>query len=149
MVSLVARHDEVVSGSHAAARSGLTGCAVRCRGPVGHDHTLEAPFVPCKLRAGVIIVRGVDAVHLVVAGHDGHRLRLLHGNLKALHVNLADRALGDDAVNSHTVVLTVIAKIMLDRGAAARNALNALGHGSRHEAGNQRIFAEVLEVPAA
>ena len=57
--------------------------------PVGHDNTLEAPFVTEDVRQQVAARVGVFAVHLIIRTHHRPRLCLLHSNLERLEVNLA------------------------------------------------------------
>ncbi len=147
MVTGDSGHYQIVSGTHTAGSGAVR--AVVGGGPVGHEHALEAPLVAGSFGAQVIVVGRMDAVYQIVACHDGHRLAFFDSDLEAFQVDLAQGTLGDDGVGTHTVVFLVIAGIMLDGSAAAVYGLYAVGHGSSHLTGEQRILGVVFKVASA
>ena len=53
-------------------------------GPVCHYHSHKAKFISGSIGTKVVVVGSVDAVNLVVGGHNGHRLCLFDSDFKAL-----------------------------------------------------------------
>ena len=132
---------EVVDG--ADLLHGLAGA-----GPVGHDNTVEAPFLAEdgieKFAIGLRI-RTVDAV---IRGHDGPGVGFLHSNLEALEIEFAEGARVDPGVIGHAVGFLAVAGEVL-HGDAHAVGLDAAGVGGGHLAGQERILGEILEVTAA
>ena len=71
-----------------------------------------------------------------------------HGDLEAAQVDFPKGALVRDHVDHHAPVFLVVGGKVLDAGADTPG-LDAVDHGGREAAGQQRIFRKVLEVPAA
>ena len=138
---LVARFHEVVAGLGGLHGAGLVA-------PVGHDDAFETPFVPENRGEEVQLLLGVLTVELVVGGHDGPGIGLLHGDLEVLQVDLAESALADAGVVLITVGLLVVRSVVLDGGAHAV-ALDTADIGGRHLAGQERILGEIFEVASA
>ena len=138
---LVARFHQVVAGLGGLHGAGLVA-------PVGHHDALEAPFVAEDGGQEVDLLLGVFAVHLVVGGHHGPGIGLLHGDLEVLQVDLAEGALADAGVVLVAVRLLVVGHVVLD-GGAHPIGLDTAHVGGGHLAGEDRILGEVLEVTAA
>src|SRR5277367_688239 len=85
------------------------------------------------------------AVGNVVGVHDGADLSGFDGSLKDGHVNLAKGALVDDGIGVVAEVLGVVAEVVLYRCGDAL-PLHAADIPDRDAAGQEGIFAEVLEV---
>ena len=138
---LVARFHQVVAGLGGLHGAGLVA-------PVGHDDALEAPLVAEDRGEEVELLLGVLAVELVVGGHDGPGIGLLHGDLEVLQVDLAEGALADAGVVLVAVRLLVVGGVVLD-GSAHAVALDPPDIGRSHLAGEERILGEILEVTSA
>ena len=72
---------------------------------------------------------------------------LLHGGFEGRQVNLAQGPLVNDRICIVAIELRVVGDEMFDSGADAL-ALYALDVTNHHARGEERIFAEVLEVSA-
>ena len=94
-------------------------------------------------------VGGMDAVDLVVAGHDGTGMRGAHTQFKPQKIDFAQRALGDHGGHTAAVFFLVVAGEVFDGHSASFRCLNALGEGCGHAAREQRIFREILEISSA
>ena len=79
-LSLCARHQHIIACTY------LT-CSVLLSPPVGHHKTIKAPFVTQHIFQQPAVLRGQDAVDLVVRRHDGPWLALLDGNLEATQID--------------------------------------------------------------
>ena len=84
----------------------------------------------------------------VVGGHDGPRLRLLHGYLEALEVEFAQGTLSEARVVVVAVGLLVVHGKVLQAGARAL-ALHAVDVGGGHMARHYRVFGVILVVASA
>ena len=94
------------------------------------------------------MLRAVRAVQAIVRRHDRPGPRIAHDALERSEVDFAERALVDSGIRDEPGVLLVVRREMLHaRGDAAR--LDAADHRRPHDAGKQRILAEVLEIPSA
>ena len=96
----------------------------------------------------MVIFIGVDAVDLIVGGHDGLRLAFLYGDLKTAGIDLAKRPFIYDGVHGHTTGLLAVCRKMLG---TCGNAvlLNPTDIRSRHFAGQIRILREVFKIASA
>jgi hypothetical protein len=137
----------VVAGRHLDVEPTVRGRhAVVHRQPVGHQDALEAPLLLEHAEVERTVLRHVLAVHLVVRVHHRPDVRLLDRRLERREIDLAHRALVDDGVGVVAVVLRVVAHEVLDgRGHAL--ALDAVDVGHRGARREERVLAEVLEVP--
>ena len=90
----------------------------------------------------------MDAVDVVVRGHDGPRLCFPDRNLEVPEVDLPQRPFAEAGVVVEPVQFLAVHREMLHRGADAVG-LDAGNHGRGHLAGEQRVLAVILEVPAA
>ena len=88
------------------------------------------------------------AVHAVVRGHDGPRLRLGDHALERREVQLVQRPLVDPGVVGEALGLGVVADEVLDRGGDAL-ALHAADVGDGDLGGEVRVLAQALEVAPA
>ena len=116
--------------------------------PVGHDHTLIAPFLPGDGLHQIVVVVAPDAVDPVVAGHQGQGLCLLQADLKALEINFPQGTLRNHGIASVPVQLLIVAGKMLDAGTDPLG-LETLDHRPRNPAGEIGILGKILEIPAA
>ena len=82
--------------------------------PVGHDEPVEAPFAAQDPVDQVGLLAAVDAVDLVVGGHDGPDAGLPHGGFEGDEVDLAQGALGDLRTDGHPLVFLIVAREVLD-----------------------------------
>ena len=125
-------------------------CATASRPP--NQSVMTSPSKPQSSRRTRGQERGalrrVGAVHLVVGGHHRPRSRLLHHDLEAPEVDLAQRARGDPHVDHVAVPLVVVGDEVLHRRPDPLG-LHAVHHGRRHPARQERVLRVVLEVPPA
>ena len=120
----------------------------RRRAPVADDIAVKAPFVAEDVGQQPLVLRRIRAVDAVVRAHDRPGLRLAHGRLKAREVDFAQRALVDDAVAGHAVVLLIVGGEMLQADADVL-ALHAVDVARGQLARQVRVLGKVLEVSAA
>ncbi|KAI9150404.1 hypothetical protein HJFPF1_10170 [Paramyrothecium foliicola] len=116
--------------------------------PVAHDQAVPAPLLAQHLVDVLGVLAAVGAVDAVVGSHEGARLRVAHGQLEGQGVDLAEGALGDDALDAHPAVLLVVAQEVLDGGLDA-GALDAADKGGGAEAGQEGVLADGLKAAAA
>jgi hypothetical protein len=88
------------------------------------------------------------AVDPVVGGHDGPRADVAHQRLERSEVELPQRAVVDARVQRRPLGLGVVGDEVFD-GRGHSPALHAADERCSDPGGQQRIFAEALEVPAA
>lgn len=124
------------------------GDGVLHRAPVGHDRPREAPLLAQDLGEQPGVLRGGDAVDLVVGAHHGGGVRLGHHALEGRQVDLAQRPLVDLGAHPHPVRLLVVGREVLEGRADAHGLLTAHVRCSE-DAGQQRVLGVVLEVAAA
>lgn len=97
---------------------GLVDClsaAVDLCPPVGHGKAGKAPVVSQDLCGQIVVGSRPDTVDRSVGCHNGVRIALLYGNLKALEIDFAKSTLGDHGIRIVTVGLLVVSAEMLDR----------------------------------
>ena len=95
----------------------------------------------------LVFVR-VDAVDLVVGGHDGQRLGFAHCDFETGQIQFAHGALVDHGVAGLTAQLLAVDCEML-RACGDAVALNAANQARCHTPGDNRIFGVVFEVTSA
>ena len=118
------------------------------RAPIGDHEAVEAPLDAEYVRQQAAAVAAIDAVYLVVGAHDCARPPLLDRQFEAAQVELAQSALVEDAVGAKALPLLGIRGKVLGAGRRPR-ALEAAYKSGGELAGQQRILAEILEVPPA
>ena len=96
----------------------------------------------------MLVFVGVDAVDLVVGGHDGHRMSFAHGDFETGQVQFAHGALVHNGVAGLAAQLLAVDREML-RACGDAVALDAANEAGGHTAGDDRIFRIVLEVASA
>ena len=116
--------------------------------PIGDDHAVKAPFVAQNLLQQMLIFVRVDAVDLVVGGHDGQRLGLTYCDFKTGQIQFTHGAFVDHGVARLTAQLLAVDCEML-RACGDAVALNAANQARCHTPGDNRIFGVVLEVTSA
>ena len=141
-------HIAGAAGHHEVAARLKTAYPVVRSAPVSYDCAVKAPAAAEDVCEQTAAVRAVLAVQAVVGAHDGGGLCLLHGQLEAAQVYLAERPLVHRAVRGKALVLLVVAGEVLETGARALG-LDALDEGGGKHAREQRVLGEVFEVPAA
>lgn len=57
----------------------------------------------------------MDSIDFVISGHDSGRPRSFYSKHKRQEVDLSERAISDDTIDSHSFVLLVVADEMLRR----------------------------------
>ncbi len=139
---------EVIGFRHLEVQTGVgrLGCAMR-GAPVGDDETLKAKVFLQSLVEEIVVLAGVIAVHQVIGAHHSARIGPLEGNLEAEQIAFAHGPLAhlhiDERASAflivHGVVFEVADDVLL---------LERLHLGARHRAGQDRIFAVILEVAA-
>ena len=116
--------------------------------PIGDDHAVEAPFVAQDLLQQMLVFVGVDAVDLVVGGHDGHRMSFAHGDFETGQIQFAHGTFVHHGVAGLAAQLLAVDCEML-RACGDAVALNAANQARCHTSGDNRIFGVVLEVTSA
>ena len=119
--------------------------------PVRHDDPVELPLVLQDGAEQLRVLGTVDAIQLVVGGHDRPRPGLADRRLERRQVDLAQRALVDLGADGHPLVLLVVAGEVLhaapdatglhggDVGDGdARAQVGVLGEGLEGAAGERR-----------
>ena len=116
--------------------------------PIGDDHAVKAPFVAQNLLQQMLVFVRVDAVDLVVGGHDGQRLGLTYCDFKTGQIQFTHGAFVNHGVaRLATQFLAVDCEMLRACGNAV--ALNAANQACCHTSGDNRIFGVVLEVTSA
>ena len=134
---------------HFQRAAGFDGCDCGVgAAPIGDDHAVEAPFVAQDLLQQMLVFVGVDAVDLVVGGHDAHRLGLAHGDFKTGQIQFAHGTFVHHGVAGLAAQLLTVDREML-RACGDAVALDAANEAGGHTAGDDRIFRIVLEVASA
>ena len=136
-----AAHDDIVARLHLSH-------PVVAGEPVGHHHSVEAPFVPQHRGQQVAVLGGVHPVKPIIGRHDGPRRSLPDRDLEAAQVNLPKRPLTDHGIDTLAVALLIVRREMLDRSPDALR-LNPAHHRGAHFPRQKRIFGIVLEIPSA
>ena len=95
----------------------------------------------------LVFVR-VDAVDLVVGGHNGQRLGFAHCDFETGQIQFAHGAFVDHGVARLSTQLLAVDGEML-RACGDAVALNAANQARCHTSGDNRIFGVVLEVTSA
>ncbi len=115
--------------------------------PVGEDEALELPVALEDLVEDVVVLAGVVAVDAVVGAHDAGGFGEADGDLEGEQVGLAHGALVDEGVVGVAAGLLVVEGVVLD---VAHDVvgLDAAGELADHGAGEDGVFAGVLEVAA-
>ena len=115
--------------------------------PVGEDEALEAPVVLEHLVEGVVVLAGVVAVDVVVGAHDAGGMGHGDGDLEGEQVGLAHGARVEHGVEGVAAGLLVVERVVLD---VAHDVVGLDAHGelADHGAGEDGVFAGVLEVAA-
>ena len=131
-------------------RSACLDCCDRGVGsaPVGDDHAVEAPFVAQNLLEQMLVFVRVDAVDLVVGGHDGQRLGFTHCDFETGQIQFAHGTLIDHGVAGLAAQFLAVDREML-RACGDAVALDAADQACRHTSGDDRIFGIVFEVTSA
>ena len=83
---------------------------------------------------------GVNAVDLIVGGHQRHRLCLPDTDFKALQIDFPKRPGSDGVVQRKPVIFLIVGSKMLDGDTTALDALYTPGEGCSGFTGEQRIF---------
>ena len=96
----------------------------------------------------MLVFVGVDAVDLVVGGHDGQRLGFTYCDFETGQIQFAHGTLIDHGVAGLAAQLLAVDREML-RACGDAVALDAANEAGGHTAGDDRIFRIVLEVASA
>ncbi len=96
----------------------------------------------------MLVFVGVDAIDLVVGGHDGHRLGLAHRDFEARQIQFAHGALIHYGIAGLTPQLLTVDREMLGT-CGDTVALDAANQSGRHSPRDNRIFGIVFEVAPA
>ena len=115
--------------------------------PVGEDEALEVPIVLEDLVEGEVVLAGVVAVDMVVGAHDSGRVGETDGDLEGEQVSFAEGARVDDCVEGVAAGLLIVEDVVFDVSHDVVG-LDAEGELANHCAGEDGIFAGVLEVAA-
>ena len=119
--------------------------AIRHGKPVGHDKTVEAPFLAQQIDQESRLLGQPAPVEAVVGRHDGHGAPLPDGQFERDKVELAEGALVDDGAHGIALVLGLICHEVLHRGECARRLHTA--HVSRSQpAAEKRVLRVAFEV---
>ena len=141
-----AGHDHVIAGPDGADGAGHAGGRA---GPVGHDDAVKA-----ALAAQVVLEQGlvddvVDAVHRVIARHDGTGTAVTDGAFEGTQVDLTQGPLREVARRLVALELLVVGAEVFDGRIVAGTGCDTLadrcGDGPRHH----RVFTVIFEVAAA
>ena len=116
--------------------------------PVRYHDAVKAPLLPQDLLQQVRVLIGIDAVDLVVGGHDGLGLPLLHRNFEAGGIDLPEGALVHHGIVGHTTKLLAVGRKVL-RTCRHTLTLHAADIGCRQLARMIGILGEILKIPSA
>ena len=111
------------------------------------DVPVEAPFGAEDVGEGVPVFGGVHAPHPVVGTHDRGDVGVLDQHLERQQIELPQDVLVDLDVGPEPFVLLIIDHVGLSHGDHVVG-LDGPGDCDAHDAGQVRVFGEVLEVPA-
>ncbi len=119
----------------------------RDRAPVGHDPAPIAPVALQRLVQQRLVVTRVGPVDPVVGAHDRPGLAAFYGHLEREEVGLPHGRLGNLGVGGMTQRLLVVQGEVLEGGDHVPG-LHAPDRLAGQGPGQQRVFAEVFEIPA-
>ena len=118
------------------------------RTPVRDNKALETPLFAQYLSQQPVVLRAVNAVHLVVGAHHRPRLGELHHPLERRQIDLPQGALVDLCANPKSIILLVVCGIVLQRRTNPL-ALGALDHRGREFCSQPRILGDIFEISPA
>ena len=116
--------------------------------PVGHDEAFESPFILENFIEQIVVFTTVLAAEQVVGAHEGQHARLLHHRAKRRQVNLAQGALIHFHIDRIPLIFLAVRGKMFGAGGDALRLL-ALDVMDGHARGQERVLAQVFEIPAA
>ena len=113
--------------------------------PVRENKARKAPFLLQDFVEGVLVFAGVVAVDAVVGAHVGPGVADLVADFEGQQIGFAQRAPGEDGVDDAAAALLVVDGVVLQFAEDVLVLLtaDAVAH---HHAGQNRVFAVVLEV---
>ncbi len=115
------------------------------RAPVGHDPAGIVPVALQHLVQQEVALAGIVAVDAVVGAHDRARPTALDGDLEGQEIAFPERRLVEAGVHDHPPGLLTVEGEMLDRRDDLVR-LDAANVFARHDAGQQRILAQIFEI---
>src|SRR5579871_4399602 len=126
-------HLQVESGIHRG------GGAFDRKEPVGHDHSIETPLVPQNLRKQIRMLRGGNAVDVVVGRHHRPCTGFAHGGPERRQINFAQSSFAYLRTEGESLEFLVVAHVVLD-GRADALALQAPNIGDGQPRREVRVF---------
>ncbi len=115
--------------------------------PVGHDVALEVPVLLQRLVQQEVVFARPAAVDEIVRTHHRARLGDFLDELEGQQVRLAHRLDRDRRIDSGALAFLVVdGEVLHGRDHVRR--LDALDQTAGHAPGQQRVFADIFEIPA-
>ena len=116
--------------------------------PICDNYAVKPPFFSEDIPEQMLIFIGINAVHLVIAGHHCFRPAFFYGDLKTGQIDFPESPLIQNRIHCHSAKLLAVYRKMLGAGADTLT-LYSLNVRRCHLPRQVGVFRKIFKIPAA